>query len=270
MRTKLITIKDLIAIICCLFFLLINLGAIGRAGRSRAKEAICKANLQKWGLAFQLYVDDYEGYNPYGNWAHSWWHQMLPYASPDANDRKIFLCPMATKTSSEGADHPFRAWDYGSAPQQYGGKRYRGSYGVNPWIFSFEGSSGSRFGGFDPEEWRWKRPDVAVADNVPVFGDCSITGNAPTHTDLPPYFRDSEPKSNGGDRDGMGYWCLDRHDCHINLLFMDWSVRKTKLKCLWKLKWHRQFDTTQGPSEKGKSIADGGWPEWMTGCPQCE
>jgi len=27
-------------------------------------------------------------------------------------------------------------------------------------------------GGFDPESCRWKRPDVAGAANVPVFGDC--------------------------------------------------------------------------------------------------
>jgi len=257
---------DLIVTLCCALLVLINLGAVGRAGRSRAKEAVCKANLQKWGLAFTAYAADYEGYNPYGDWAHSWWWQLLPYVAPDANDRQVFLCPMATKTRSEGADEPFRAWNYGNAPQKYGGGRYRGSYGVNPWIFSFEGYSGSRFGGFDPERWRWKRPEAAAADNVPVFGDCCSTGNAPIHTDLPPQYRDSETRQYGGDRRGMGYWCLDRHDCHINLLFMDWSVRKTKLKCLWKLKWHRQFDTVNSGPIEGLPWPDG-WPDWMADCP---
>jgi len=192
------TKTDVVVVLGCVMFFLTSLGAIGRAGRSRAKEAVCKANLRQWGLAFSLYAADYDGLNPYGGWAHSWWWQMLPYIQPDS-ERNLFFCPMATKESDP---QPFKAWNYGHAPLKYGGGRWTGSYGVNPWIFSFEGPSGSRFGGFDPESCRWKRPDVAGAANVPVFGDCSATGNAGREGDIPPEFRDS------GSYPGRkkGYW----------------------------------------------------------------
>jgi len=129
------TKTDVVVVLGCVMFFLTSLGAIGRAGRSRAKEAVCKANLRQWGLAFSLYAADYDGLNPYGGWAHSWWWQMLPYIQPDS-ERNLFFCPMATKESDP---QPFKAWNYGHAPLKYGGGRWTGSYGVNPWIFSFEG-----------------------------------------------------------------------------------------------------------------------------------
>jgi len=60
-------------------------------------------------------------------------------------------------------------------------------------------------GGFDPESCRWKRPDVAGAANVPVFGDCSATGNAGREGDIPPEFRDS-----GSYPGKKGYWHVVR------------------------------------------------------------
>jgi len=208
-----------------------------------------------------LYAEDNDGFNPYGGWAHSWWGEILPYTQPDIKQRKLMYCPAATERTDP---QPFTAWSYGNAPRQFGGGRYQGSYGVNPWIFSFTGSSGSRFGGFDPEEWRWKRPDAAGSDNVPVLGDCAATGATVRENDGLPEFRDSS----GFARRHMGAWCLDRHDCAINMVFMDCSVRRVPLKCLWKIKWHRQFDTaTSGPVEGEPWPV--GWPDWMADCSGC-
>ncbi|GAH40252.1 unnamed protein product, partial [marine sediment metagenome] len=44
-----------------------------------------------------------------------------------------------------------------------------------------------------------------------------------------------------------------------NHLFMDWSVRKVGLKELWKLKWHRNFNTN-GPWTGGHMPRD--MPDW--------
>ncbi len=260
---KAFTKTDIVVVLGCVMFLLTSLGAIGRAGRSRAKEAVCKANLKMWAKVFSLYAADNDGYNPYGTWAHSWWTQILPYIEPDSIERKLLFCPMAAKSSDP---QPFKAYSYGNAPQQYGGGRWIGSYGVNPWIFSFEGSSGSRFGGFDPPEWRWRRPDVAGADNVPLFGDCASVGSAGRENDIPPEFRDSHAYSG---RRGIGMWCVDRHDCATNMAFMDWSVRKVGLKCLWKIKWHRQFDTVNSGPQEGLPYP-AGWPDWMADCQGCD
>ncbi len=255
---------DILIALLCIVFVALNLGAIGRAGRSRAKEAVCRANLKQWGYVFSAYAADYDGYNPHGGWAHSWWSQVLPYAEPDVIDRNLFFCPMATRILDP---QPFKAWNYGQVPMKWGGGRWTGSYGVNPWVFSFNGNSGSMFNGFDPEAWRWKRAEAACADNVPFFGDCTGPGSAPKDTNIPAEFRDlSSPPSYIR---GMGQWCIDRHNCAINLLFMDFSVRRTNLKCLWKLKWHRQFDTENSGPVEGEPYPDG-WPDWMADCPGCD
>jgi hypothetical protein len=251
---KAFTKSDVLIALGCVVFLLMNLGALGRMGRSKAKDVVCRVNLKQWGNSFASFAADHEGYNPYGGWAHFWWWFMLPYIEPDAKSRHLFLCPMAVK----GDVQPFRAWDYGTAP--WGG-RYIGSYGVNPWIFSRTDIVGSMFGGINPPEWRWRRCNVSGAQNIPVFGDCASSGAGGRQNDMAPESRDSGTGSS--DRRGIGVWCVDRHDCAMNMLYMDWSVRRTPLKCLWKIKWHRNYDTTNAEPPNA-------WPEWMDECADCD
>jgi len=51
---------------------------------------------------------------------------------------------------------------------------------------------------------------------------------------------------------GMKRVCTNRHTGEVNMLFMDWSIRKARLKELWRLKWHRTFEPTEPD-----------WPEWI-------
>ena len=45
---------------------------------------------------------------------------------------------------------------------------------------------------------------------------------------------------------------------------MDDSVRKLGLKELWKLKWHRNFDTEGHWTLAGNgNVPPNDWPEWM-------
>jgi len=60
----------------------------------------------------------------------------------------------------------------------------------------------------------------------------------------------------------MRNFCIDRRDGAINVLFMDWSVRKVGLKELWTLKWHRSYDTA-GRWTKAGGVEPDDWPEWM-------
>jgi len=55
---------------------------------------------------------------------------------------------------------------------------------------------------------------------------------------------------------------MNRHEGHINGLFLDWSVRKIGLKELWTLKWHKDWDTA-GPWTKRGGVKPEDWPEWM-------
>ena len=67
------------------------------------------------------------------------------------------------------------------------------------------------------------------------------------------------PRSNEYEASGF---CINRHNGHINGLFLDWSVRKVGLKELWTLKWHMQFDTANKWTKAG-GMQPENWPEWM-------
>jgi prepilin-type processing-associated H-X9-DG protein len=63
-------------------------------------------------------------------------------------------------------------------------------------------------------------------------------------------------------------WLVDRHNLSINMVFLDWSVRKVGLKQLWQLRWNKQKHT-DGSSAWGNLnvVPDWNdplqWPEWM-------
>jgi len=55
---------------------------------------------------------------------------------------------------------------------------------------------------------------------------------------------------------------MDRHNGFVGASFADGHARKVGLKELWKLKWHRDFDTT-GPWTRAGGVSSEDWPEWM-------
>ena len=57
---------------------------------------------------------------------------------------------------------------------------------------------------------------------------------------------------------GTGYFAVNRHFGSINAVFLDFSARQVALKQLWRLRWHRKYDTTEEYPE---------WPDWMIGFP---
>jgi len=255
------TLIELLVVIAIIALLMsILMPALARV-KTQAKGVICQSRLKQWATAFSMYSADFDGYNPYGGWASTWWHFLLPYVP----ERKIFACPMATKTYDEGGRHPFQAWSWGDAPAKFGGGRYTGSYGVNPWIFSRDDvvEGGMMGGTFNPAEWRWKRSDVKGADKIPVFGDASGPGQGGRVEDPVPEFRDSLIKRLGGDRWGVGSWCLDRHNCGVNIIFMDWSLHWVGARGVWKLQWHRQYKPMEAPPNIRNGVI---WPEWLRKC----
>lgn len=105
------------------------------------------------------------------------------------------------------------------------------SYGINSWFLSKPIASGTEaLGG----ALLWKTPSVRGAVNVPMVLDCAGYENAT------PWYYDEPPEYNGHWVQGtseheMRYVCLDRHNEHVNGVFLDFSVRKVGLKQLWEL-----------------------------------
>jgi len=55
------TKKDIVVVLVCVIFLVINVGSIRSGGRERAKRAVCLTNLRQLTLAWTQYADDNDG-----------------------------------------------------------------------------------------------------------------------------------------------------------------------------------------------------------------
>ena len=236
-----------------------------------ARAIACQGNLRQWGLMFSMYkVNNDETFFRSVD-GDTWINPMEPYYRGCKNS--LFVCPMATKPyigepeqrptdlgiqaltqkrywalSYIGAGTKFHAW-WMFKPEPFC------SYGLNDWLLESQGS----FSDMDSIN------HIKNVSNVPVFLDCIWRGSRPHRLDKPPTDDDCPPKVPAGadpHLSSMQYFCIDRHDQFINGAFMDGTVRKTGLKQLWTLKWHRYFDPN-GPWTKAGGADPEDWPEWM-------
>jgi len=265
-KRKGFTLIELLVVIAIIALLMaILMPALARV-KKQAKAVACTALLRQWGVMWSMYCDDNDGYFPISEitdaggtlgWRRGTWVVAL---RPQYRTRAgILTCPMAVKRHPNG-----NAW--GGPLNTYvmgeGGLynwQEEASYGANCWIYKpMPGQTAIQN---RPTEWNWKHKDVAGANFIPVFADTMWRGGGPYE------------KGTGGDPpqfDGqwidynreMMHFCINRHQGNINMLFMDWSVRKVGLKELWKLKWHREFNTNDYWT-KASSVQPGDWPVWM-------
>jgi len=251
---------DPVVLAFCTLTLISCLGAAGEQARRRAKDMVCRANLQQWGALFGAYTDDHEGhFNP--GWdvgeTELWMNALRPYYG----DRwSLLLCPTATQVPEFWETGTFAAWTRTTSLPNGGSQEYVSSYGINSWTNHMTRSRGDR-----AVEYFWgTTQDVEGPDNVPVFGDATWHDAWPRQTDAPIML----PVDLGGGVMGtvgeIHMFTIDRHSGGVDLLFMDFSARKVGLKELWTLRWHRQFDTA-GSWTRAGGVSSANWPEWMRG-----
>ena len=155
------TKKDLVVVLGCMFFLLINLGTIGSGGRERAKRAVCLNNLRQLTLAWTQFAEDNDGFivngAPYGipcqadpgfgdhmgeipwtgtDWATGWGYgEQLPEACqksairagalwPYCQELKLYRCPTG---------YPGEMRNYAIVDGMNGRKRF-GTYAGVHWV----------------------------------------------------------------------------------------------------------------------------------------
>ena len=262
---------DLLFTIAAIVFALANLAAVGSRGRRRAKEAVCLSNMRQWGAIFDGYTRDNDGYfcdSGSPGWpSGAWILAFRPYMETRTN---LLRCPEATeRIPGRNYGGPFNTYIMGSGG--YEKRQEEGSYGANLWIYnSLPGQTAIQE---RPTKWNWKTPYVTGGSNIPVFADTMWRGGGPISGDLAETrpglgFERSKPPEYDGEWSGfkneMKHFCINRHNGGINHLFMDWSARKVGLKELWKLKWHREFNT-DGPWTLAGGVIPPHWPKWMRG-----
>lgn len=252
-KGKAFTLIELLVVISIVVLLVSILIPTVQFVRRQAKAAMCKINLGQWGLVWSMYTEQNDSKFPWGEIydpnaskldPRDWRTELVDFYS---NDRNILLCPMTTRTRAEGAPVKY-AITVDHIWQQ------KSSYAINDWIF-LHGARGRTV-----NVRYWGTPNAPNAYKVPVMGDSAYWISCPPEPhDLPPLYDGNGPHRV---RDLMSIFCIDRHDGGINVLFMDWSVRKVGLKELWTLKWHQDFDTA-GPWTKAGGVLPEDWPEWM-------
>jgi len=258
-KLKGFTLIELLVVIAMTVLLIsILLPALHKV-RKQAKEVVCRSNLREWGLTFSMYVDDNNGYFHNGDisdFRHLWMEALWPYYR---YSRDICLCPKTTKRSfnqqGEGNEmgSTFTTWSVFTGNYDWDREGFFGSYGINGWTRNPPPDIEAQYHGAFPTKNNWRRLVVKEAARVPLFLDCRWPDGWMDHNFEPPEYEDATTWIR---------FCINRHESHINGVFLDGAVHKLALKELWTLKWHRHFNTA-GPWTKTGGAGSEDWPEWM-------
>ena len=263
-KPKAFTLVELLVVIAIIALLMsILMPALSKV-RKQAKAVICQANLKQWGIVCSMYANDNDSYfcdlvgdDPTTLWSGGWGYWWMSPLQKYYQEPKLRLCPMATKPYDEGGRVPFGAWKTPLIEDsKFQWPANVGSYGPNGWM-AYATEKDEEQGWFAQGwECHWGTFNVKGASNIPLFLDCKDVDGWPHHTDEPPEFYGEVEEEMVNE---MKRFCIDRHNGTINGVFVDQTVRKINLKCLWKLKWNKCFDVT---------YLEPVWPEWMKKLPK--
>lgn len=259
------TLIELLVVIAIIALLMSILMPALHKVREQGRSTVCKANLRSWGMVWRMYTDDHNGKFPDGNagagWERGSW--IVSLRNYWEGKDQILLCPNAKKHNVDvkwGSHmHAFEPGD------DLAGQNELASYGLNLWCYSLTRTN------IDNVQGRTKALHFQTINeknmmNVPLFLDSMWRGGGPWYGDASrratdPSFAAIRPPDYNGHwiswPNEMMHFAMDRHSKGVNAVFVDGSVRHVGIKGLWKLKWHKKYDTGSGYVGK--------WPEWMAG-----
>lgn len=251
------TLIELLVVIAIIALLMGVLLPSLRRARESGRTVVCQTHLKQWGLCYEMYMQENNnrfavGYDASRGWDSYflWMDRMRPFFQDDV----IFTCPAARKDSQTPHGNSGQRW--GSTLERWHAENsiiksdYQGSYGQNYWVCAAPNS------GQWPKARHWVNTSNSQVPKayIPLFLDCVWIGGYPDDTDRP--MSAEEGNSQGGSQ--MNRYAMNRHTQGVNCVFLDQSARKVRVKELWSLKWHTQFDTHNMWTQ---SEAD--WPEWI-------
>ncbi len=292
------TLIELLVVIAIIALLMSILAPALTRVREQAKDALCMSRLHQWAAIFNMYADDNDGhltgwhclnpgdetYAPPGAalgqgpcdsgpgfhehcWVprlHRFYGEKIKYEQVSGQwvaqtaNWDFCMCPATYKTWEDGEfGGSMTGWSFKWLQEFAQGEYincsyYDGSYGSyskNSWVTDAVGTT--------DEERTWDTTRVREASRVPLFGDATFCGAFPQEESDIPENKDRMPF------DGLRF-CIDRHDLTVNLVFLDFTVRKVGLKQLWQLYWHRDWDLSLTPDPKDPEQ----WPSWIWPAPK--
>jgi prepilin-type N-terminal cleavage/methylation domain-containing protein/prepilin-type processing-associated H-X9-DG protein len=266
------TLIELLVVIWIIALLMAVLLPTLQRVRKQAKAVACTAKVRQFGLAYKMYTDANGGRwfaegrsNPktsglvdgerhgLANW--------LGLAAPLwFNAPGFAACPLATKYRWAAYD-AFSSWHPPDGPAMT--ETPSGEPIFGPASYSFNGAVSAP----PPEDSKrdipyreiyWGTSDVRGSARIPVLFDSACFLSWPDEYSGPPPF-EAGPLTGPIVRWPM---CINRHEGGVNMLFMDWSVRRVGLKELWTFRWNKRFNTA-GPWTKQGGVEPEDWPPWM-------
>ncbi len=238
------TLIELLVVIAIIALLMsILMPALGKA-RKMTRASMCMSNLKQWGSFFAMYTDDFNGkYMGGRNTGNDWWSALESYYK----DRKLLFCPTATKAPT----NPTEPGNYGTWGKWFP-DGFSGSYCLNEWVCNPEYKGGQKAMYGDDKKY-WRSTNVKGQSTIPLLADgWWDQAWAEAFDNIPPYpgWWDT------GTGDDMAHFFVMRHGPYINMLFMDYTVRKVNLKDVWGLNWNRLTDMEDAPTEDD-------FPDWF-------
>jgi prepilin-type N-terminal cleavage/methylation domain-containing protein/prepilin-type processing-associated H-X9-DG protein len=264
------TLIELLVVIAIIAMLIAILLPALQKVKKQCRAVICRSNLKQWGNILALYTENNEGRLPIGSSSLFWFFRgsWLPDSDPNKppvlhhfDTKGIACCPEAVRVDTRygpsgtasargtgisytirySTGSTFEAWQIWSPKPQF-----RCSYGFNRTQRIIVIPRGLKF----VEAYSTRQQA-----NIPVILDSPRRSGEHDNTEPPPRREDIG---------GRQTFCINRHNGHINSLFLDWSVRRIGLKELWTLKWSEESDTA-GPWTKAGGVRPEDWPYWMRG-----